>query len=186
MSYVDELLATYRRFVALPWQEDLGPAQRIWIAVYPPEHERRIRLHVPDFGVATVEARHSWGLIDISAKFETWLAGHEYRELYFESPELLTTSLPAFLDFLVADVTQQLEQLADRNGVAALIGAGTLFGLGDKVKVSALLSEVNRVVAGRLLVFFPGTFESNRYRLLDGRDGWDYLATPISPNGSGK
>lgn len=184
MSYVDELLASYRRFVGLPWQEELGPAQRIWIAIYPPEQERRIRLHIPAFGVATEEARHSWGVIDISDKFETWLAGHEYREQFFESPELLTTSLQSFMDFLVADVIEQLRKLPDRNGVAAIIGAGGLFGLGDKVKMSALLNEVNRSVAGRLLVFFPGTYETNKYRLLDARDGWNYLATPITPNGS--
>ena len=33
---------------------------------------------------------------------------------------------------------------------------------------------------GRLLVFFPGEVEGNNYRLLDARDGWNYLATPIT------
>lgn len=64
--------------------------------------------------------------------------------------------------------------------------AGTLFRLGDAVKVSALLSAVNHAVAGRLLVFFPGEHEGNSYRLLDARDGWNYLAIPITANGSGR
>jgi hypothetical protein len=55
--------------------------------------------------------------------------------------------------------------------------------LGDAVKVSALLNDVNDAIAGRLLVFFPGEHEGNNYRLLDARDGWNYMATPITPNG---
>jgi len=42
MSYIDELLTAYRKFVALPWQQNLASAQRVWMAVYPPEHERRL------------------------------------------------------------------------------------------------------------------------------------------------
>ena len=56
----------------------------------------------------------------------------------------------------------------------------------ERVKVSALLNEVNDAIAGRLLVFFPGEHEGNSYRLLDARDGWNYLAIPITPNGSGR
>jgi hypothetical protein len=35
-------------------------------------------------------------------------------------------------------------------------------------------------VPGRLLVLFPGEYENNSYRLLDARDGWSYLAVPIT------
>ena len=47
--------------------------------------------------------------------------------------------------------------------------------------MSALLNEVSDAIAGRLLVFFPGQHEGSSYRLLDARDGWNYLATPITP-----
>jgi len=30
------------------------------------------------------------------------------------------------------------------------------------------------------LVFFPGERDGSNYRLLDARDGWNYLATPIA------
>ena len=184
MSYVDELLAAYRSFAALPWQKNLAPAQRVWMAVYPPEHERRLRLHITDFEVATKEAHHSWALIDITTSFERWMAAHEYHEEYFESPDLLDTALPAFFEHLVAEVRAELAKHGDADGVVGLLGAGTLFGLGDAVKVSALLNGVNDIVAGRLLVFFPGEHEGNSYRLLDARDGWNYLATPITPRGN--
>ena len=29
-------------------------------------------------------------------------------------------------------------------------------------------------------IFFPGSYEDNNYRLLDGYDGWNYLAVPIT------
>jgi hypothetical protein len=186
MSYVDDLITAYRKFVSLPWQDNLAPAERVWMAVYPPEHERRLRLHLPAFGTATKESGHSWTLIDITTSFERWMADHDYRDAYFESPDLLETALPAFLDHLVAHVRRQLGAHGDPSGVVGLLGAGTLFGLGETVKVSALLNAVSDDIAGRLLVFFPGDHEGNSYRLLDARDGWNYLATPITPNGGGR
>lgn len=186
MSYVDELLAAYRSFVALPWQQNLAPAQRVWMAVYPPEYERRLRLHLPDFEVATKEAHHSWALVDITTSFEHWMAAHEYREEYFESPDLLDTALPAFFEHLVGEVRSEFAKHTDPNGVVSLLGSGTLFGLGAAVKVSALINTVNEAVTGRLLVFFPGEHEGNSYRLLDARDGWNYLAIPITPRGNGR
>lgn len=186
MSYVDDLLVAYRSFVALPWQQNLAPAQRVWMAVYPPEHERRLRLHITEFEVATKEAHHSWALIDITTSFERWMAAHEYREEYFASPELLNTALPAFFKHLVGEVRGELAKHTEPEGVVGLLGAGTLFGLGDAVRVSALLNAANDAVAGRLLVLFPGEHEVNSYRLLDARDGWDYLAIAITPKGNGR
>lgn len=183
MSYVDDLVESYAKFVSLPWQQNLAPPQKVWMAVYPPEQERRLRLHIPDFKSATISAQHGWSQIDLTKSFEVWMAGHEYRETYFEEPELLETALPAYFDALVADVRSQLTAHQEPTGVVGLVGAGTLFGLGEAVKVSALLNRVNDAICGRLLVFFPGEYEGNSYRLLDGRDGWNYLAIPITAKG---
>jgi hypothetical protein len=184
VSYVDDLLDAYRRFVAHPWPKTLAPPQRVWMVVYPPEHERRLRLHLPAFKAATNEHHHPWALMDITASFEMWMAGHRYRDSYFEDPDLLETALPAFFDHLVGDVRSQLDAHSSAESVVALLGAGTLFGLGDALKVSALINAVNDSIAGRLLVFFPGDVENNNFRLLDARDGWDYMAVVIKPNGS--
>lgn len=184
MSYVDDLLESYRRFVALPWQTNVAPPQRVWMVVYPPKYERRIRLNLSDFANATQQAGHPWELLDITTSFEEWMANHQYAEEYFEEPELLHPALPKFFDHLVELVREQLDQHPDPDGVVSLLGAGTLFGLGDSVKVSALMSKVTESIAGRLLVFFPGEHEHNSYRLLDARDGWNYLATPITAEGA--
>ena len=114
------------------------------------------------------------------------MADHAYRETYFEEPELLSTALSAFFAHLVEDVRSELSAHSAPDGVVALLGAGTLFGLGESVKVSALLNAVNNAISGRLLVFFPGDHEGSSYRLLDARDGWNYLAIPITPNGGGR
>jgi hypothetical protein len=184
LTYVEDLVGSYRRFVRLPWKRNLAAAERVWMAVYAPEYERRIRLNLPEFQNATVQAGHSWGCIDITTSFERWMAGHEYAATYFEEPELLITATQAFSDRVAEEVAGQLEQFEDPDTVVGLIGAGALFGLGDSVKVSALLKAVEASVRGRLLVFFPGRKDHNTYRLLDARDGWDYLATPITTEGN--
>ena len=67
----------------------------------------------------------------------------------------------------------------DVNGdtVVALYGVAGLFGF---TKVSLVFKEVMHDIRGRLLLFFPGEFDNNNYRLLDARDGWNYLAVPIT------
>ena len=55
MSRVDDLVRNYERFVALKWR-NLAPPQRVWMAVYPPVDERRLRLHVTAFKTATEKA----------------------------------------------------------------------------------------------------------------------------------
>ena len=75
---------------------------------------------------------------------------------------------------------EQLQTIGGPNTIVGLVGAGNLFGLGDRVKVSALIDRIEDLVAGRLLVFFPGEVEENNYRLLNGRDGWNYHAILIT------
>ena len=104
------------------------------------------------------------------------MAGQEYRESYFEDPESLESAMPEFLEFTACRLRNELQQ-ADSNTVVAVLGAATLFGF---VRVSELMDAVKDAIVGRLLVFFPGEYEANNYRLLDARDGWNYLATPIT------
>ncbi len=58
----------------------------------------------------------------------------------------------------------------------AVSGIGLLFGF---LRVSEILPMVEPHIRGRLLVFFPGVYEHENYRLLDARDGWNYLAVPV-------
>jgi len=183
VSRVDDLIASYRRFVSLPWPTGLAPAQRVWMAVYPPEEERRLRLHLPEFEAATAQAGYSWAVIDVDTEFEAWMAAHEYRDAYFGNPKLMAPELVGFFEQLVADVRSKVVAATSPEAIVALIGAGSLYGLGNQVKVSALIERVQDDVLGRMLVFFPGEVEGNNYRLLGARDGWNYLATLITAEG---
>jgi hypothetical protein len=182
VSYVDDLIDAYGRFIALPWQPDLAHPQRVLMAIYPPEYERRLRLRLADFKNATTKAQHGWRGFEITHEFEHWLGEHEYREAYFSKPQRLEPAMDGFFDRLVDRVSTALRS-AGNNDVVAMIGAGSLYGLGEKIRVSALLNRVDADIKGRLLVFFPGQREENRYRLLGAGDGWNYLATPIVPGG---
>ena len=91
----------------------------------------------------------------------------------------------AAMKALVADLNAKLKirisAEAGPDTVVALMGVGTLFGL---VRVSSVVEGVKEAVEGRLLVFFPGEHhpENHTYRLLDARDGWNYLAVPLLAN----
>ncbi len=180
VSRIGELIANYERFVQLPWPAGLAPAQRVWMAVYSPDEERRLRLHLPEFEIATKKAGYEWTRIDITNEFERWMADHEYRDAYFASPKLMEPELVGFFEQLATRVQDQLAAASTSRTVVGLVGAANLYGLGDHVRVSALVERVQEEVLGRLLVFFPGEVEGNIYRLLGARDGWNYLATLIT------
>ncbi len=177
MSTIEGLLKAYSRFVDIPWNKTVAGPQRVWMAVYPPGQERRLHLRIDEFGIATKKTGRSWKIYNLTNEFAVWMANHDYREAYFEDPEALKPALSDFRAFLVERLHNQLTAKdVDDNTVVALIGAASCFGL---CRVSRLLDEVNGYIRGRLLVFFPGELEGTNYRLLDARDGFDYLAIPI-------
>lgn len=178
MGYIDDLLKSYSRFVQIPWDKSLAGPQRVWMAVYPPEQERRLRIRVGDFEIATRQSDHGWHRVDLTDSFGEWLGGHEYRDAYFESPEDVALALDDYAEHLAGAVRAELAgPEAGEDSVVALMGLASLFGV---ARVSHLIQAVNQDVRGRLLVFFPGELEGTNYRLLGARDGWNYLAIPIA------
>lgn len=121
--------------------------------------------------------------MDLTDSFAGWLDGEKYREHYFKNPKMMAPKLPRFLDFAADKVVAAAEaQGADEDTVVAVLGVASLFGF---VHVSDLVPRVVSRLSGRLLVFFPGSREANVYKLLDAREGWNYLATPITPSTTG-
>jgi hypothetical protein len=106
----------------------------------------------------------------------------DYRDAYFSSPEDLQLKLDptpnAEFTTFVAERLRAILQKSEvtPNTVVAVLGAGSIFGF---ARVSQILKLVEGDILGRLVVFFPGQFERSNYRLLDARDGWNYLAVPI-------
>jgi hypothetical protein len=149
----------------------------VWFAVYDKGDEQRLRARIEGFELATRRAGKRWRLCDLTNAFPEWMAGKEYRESYFESPEDLDLALSDFLDFAAGLIISVLTDAHDKDEVVALLGVASLFGF---VRVSDLVNTLHPHVRGRLLVFFPGEYEDGAYRLLDARDGWNYLAVPIT------
>lgn len=182
MSKFDYLVGRYEQFCALPWERTLAAPQRVWFIVYDPADERRLRARLPEFELATKKAGHGWSHADVTDDFGHWIATHEYRQSFFESPEDVQPVLPAFENALAVRI-RHIADVAEETGVVALSGIGCMFGLAS---VSKLIEAIAPAVKGRLLVFFPGVHEHNNYRLLDAKDGWNYLAVAITAHEGGE
>ncbi len=187
MTRIDLLKKNYQRVCGLPWDRNLAGPQRVWLAVYDKEDERKLRLRLGLFEEATHQARRGWQALDLTDAFPNWLCSAEnagYAEGYFESPDLLDDAVLAdFKEAVVAHVVAALACLRDPEGtVLALYGVASLFGF---LRISEVLPMVEDHVRGRLLVFFPGVYEQDNYRLLDARDGWNYHAAPITAGEGG-
>lgn len=179
MGRIEILAERYRSHIALPWRHDLAGPERAIFVVYDKTDERRLRLRLPLFETITRDAGHTWHQCDLTEAFAQWMAQMDYRESYFEAPEDLELQLESgFLEHLASRLRHALRAPeADEEAVVAVYGVASLFGL---VRLSALLKEIEADVRGRIVVFFPGEHEDNNYRLLDARDGWNYLAVPIT------
>lgn len=181
-SKVSKLVSTYRQHLTVPWQAGLAAVQRVIFAVYDKSDELRLRANVEEFALVTQQAGKQWLLIDVTNAFPQWMAQQEYRDAYFESPEDLagyqTGELTEFVTDLIAQLKTRIAAEATPDTVVALLGVGSLFGL---ARVSSVVEGIKDAASGRLLVFFPGEHhpENHTYRLLDARDGWNYLAVPL-------
>jgi hypothetical protein len=184
MGRIEELADRYGKHIATPWQRTVAGAQRVIIVVYDKSLERTLRARKAVFEMATKENQHDWFEVDLSDAFAQWMGNDEYREAYFEIPEDLQLKLEAeFADF-VADRIRKVLTRSDVtvDSVVAVFGVGALFGF---TRMSKVLKVIEGEIKGRLVIFFPGQFENNNYRLFDARDDWNYMAVPITLHTTG-
>jgi hypothetical protein len=182
MGKVEDLAAVYQRHLSVPWQRGLAGAQRVMLVVYEKELERTVRARIGEFEQATLRSGHGWTLVDCTAWFAAWMASDDYREAYFDTPSLLGMKIDGdFRREVIRRLAAEVERAGD-DTVVAFLGVASLFGF---VRVSEVIRQVEPSIRGRLVVFFPGTKNENNYRLLDARDGWNYLASGITLHGGG-
>jgi len=182
MGRIEDLAERYGRHIATPWQRTVSGAQRVIMLIYDKELERALRARKLAFENATREASFGWLEVDVTDAFARWMAAIEYRNEYFATPEDLHLKLEAEFTEFVADHIRQALARADDKSVVGVLGAGSLYGF---TRVSQVLKLIEPDIRGRLLVFYPGQYENSNYRLLDARDGWNYLAVPITLHGEG-
>jgi len=168
MARIEDLADRYGRHIATPWQRTVAGAQRVVMIVYDKELERTLRARKLAFETATREAGHDWHEIDLSSAFAEWMASDDYRDEYFASPEDMQLKLDAEFPEYVAERLRETLRKAEvtSESVVALLGVGSLFGF---ARISQVLKMIEADIRGRLVVFFPGQFERNNYRLLDVR-----------------
>lgn len=183
MTVAQNILDKLKDHLALPWPKNVSGQERVLMVVYPPSEERRIRRFVEtgEFAQEVRTLHHGWSSLDLATAFSQWLAQHEYGDRLLQRPERLWDdkgNVKGLEEFLVERI-RQASANDDSNTVFGLLGCGGLFGL---FSVSRLIQLVAEQVPGRLVAFFPGEFDAahNSYRLLGAKDGWGYLATPIT------
>src|SRR5437762_10904073 len=104
MNRIDVLRRNYQRICSLPWEQNIAGPQRVWLAVYDKDDERKLRLRLGLFEEATVHAGRRWLAIDLTNAFADWMCSPDnasFAESYFESPELLD-------DAVLADLKQSV------------------------------------------------------------------------------
>jgi len=178
LSKIKRLVESYARHITIPWRDDAAPAQRVIFCVYPEYTELRLRARLDEFEIATRRADHDWALFDLTDSFPDWMSTQRYAKKYFEDPSNLPTLLGKYEEYIAEQFGEFCEEKSvGAEDVVAIAGVGTLFGF---LKVKGVVDRLAPMVPGRLVVFFPGSFEDNNYRLLDAYDGWGYLAVPIT------
>jgi hypothetical protein len=176
---IESLIEAYIKVVKEPWSSALSGQERIWFLVYDPAEQRKIDLHLGEFETAAIRAGKKWKSISLKQCFPSWMANHEYKESYFKRPEHIVDQLEAsFIPYAIDFLRNELKKIEqDEATLIALRDVSAIFGF---ARLSEILKSCDKDFKGRLLIFFPGEFEKNHYRLLDARDGWDYLARPIT------
>ena len=182
MSRIDQLRKNYQRICGLPWDRNIAGSQKVWFAVYDKEDERKLRLRIGLFEEATHATGHQWQHWDVTNAFADWLCSQpysSYAESYFASPlRLGAAPLNTFKKYVSDRLSNVIKAAATtEDTVVAMSGVASLFGF---LRISEILPMVEPHIRGRLLVFFPGVYEQDNYRLLDARDGWNYRAIPIT------
>jgi len=134
-----------------------------------------VRARLPQFEAVTLEANHGWTTADLTRLVPEFLTAHKYREGIFQRPQHFRAGTD--LEVRAAALVNETCSHADKESVVAIIGLASLF---DFMRVSNLIERVEDSVPGRLLVLFPGEYAGNVYRFMDARDGFNYMAVPIT------
>ena len=182
MGRIEELADKFGIYLELPPSGIGLAAERVLMVVYDEDLERTFRERVVEFEMRTTTAGRKWKQLDCTGIISDWMTQLDYRESYFAEPEHLGTKIEGEFKNVVVDRLRAALQGMDASSVLAVTGIASLYGF---VRFSEIIREVDADIRGCLAVFFPGTKDKSNYRLLDARDGWNYLAHSISLHSEG-
>ena len=184
MTQIEALIEVYSRQVTHPWDPLAAPEEKVWFCVYDPSDERRLLRRMDEFALATERAGLGWLLIDISQIFDEWFNSHPHHERICMNPTKLKTAEQMFLDHIIQKLSDQWDRESGSK-IIALSGTSSLFGI---IRLSKVIEEIVKKlpIAGRLLVFFPGSHHGYCYQFMNDHDGWNYRAFPIEVKDEGE
>jgi hypothetical protein len=176
MSKVNQLIEKFESIIKEPWSTGLSGQEKVWFLIFDPIELRKVYFKLGEFEMATKNANRDWLSISLNDSFTNWLSQHDYKESFFEEPQYISDALQEeFREYIILEINEKLEENSE-NTLLVLKDASAIFGF---IKLSEIVQDLSNKIKGRLMVLFPGEFTNNQYRLMDARDGWDYLARPI-------
>ena len=176
MSKINQLLAKFESIIKEPWPTGLSGQEKVWFLIFDPIDLRKVHFKLAEFEMATKNANRDWLLVSLNDYFTNWLSKKDYKESFFEEPEYISDPLQnEFREYIIIEINKRLVHNSE-NTLVVLKDASAIFGF---IKLSEIVQDISNKIKGRLMVLFPGEFTNNQYRLMDARDGWDYLARPI-------
>ena len=111
MSKIERLIASYNKYIAIPWRADAAAAQRVIFCVYNESDELRLRSKIDEFEIATKDNGHDWAVFDLTDTFAEWMADQKYAHSYFKKPNLLATLYPKYQEFIEKKFSQFLNEI---------------------------------------------------------------------------
>ena len=183
MARLDNLIANFKRHVAIGHRVDLSLKQRIWFLVYPPEDERRLQYRLDEFKIATEEAGYGWKLINLAGCYSNWIDTFDDDEkamILADQDVVETYAQKGFRQYLAQQMTAQAAEVPAERASRTVFALTGLMDLYDFIDVSSVMDTLGKEFPGVLAVFFPGERENTSYRFLNARTAWDYLAVPIT------
>lgn len=183
MARIDNLLANYKRHLAVSHRPGLTLSERVWFLVYPPEDERRVQVRMLEFQQATESADHNWIEVDLTNSFSGWMDTFdpEERKACLVDPVLVEEyAMPSYRNFVLDEIiNKSIDQLTETDPQQSIVAIHGLLELYDFLQVSSIIEGITESFKGVIVVFFPGEKEANSYRFVGARTGWNYLAVPI-------
>jgi hypothetical protein len=177
LSLVDDLLVAFGERLRVPWRRDETAPGRVWMLWYAKDHERRVRGRIGEFRLAALNAGKGWREFDLAPLFGQWVVAQPWFERAARRPSTLSTVIGQFETTIANRVGAELAACGP-DDILTLTGVASLFGL---IRAQDLIRRVTDAtpVPGRLMLTFPGAHRDGIYRMLDARDGYNYLAVPI-------
>lgn len=178
MAKVNDLIKKFGNIIKEPWTKGLSGQEKVWFLVFDPAELRKVEFKLGEFEMLTLNAGRKWHVISLRGLFTSWMANHDYKEAYFDDPEYIHDVLQGeFKDFVMERLNEMMNDRNYEETLLVLKDVSSIFGF---LKLSEVINALSNKIKGRMMVLFPGEYSNRQYRLMDARDGWDYLARPIT------